>query len=304
MKDNERSVLIIAGPTAVGKSNLAINLAIEFQAEIISADSRQVYRKLDIGTAKVPSENRKGIPHHLIDILDLDQQYSAAQFCDDAINVIQDASLRKKNVIICGGTGFYLHSLMEGLDQIPEVPRELRKQIEEEVAEKGIAPLQNELKQIDPTYYQQVDPSNLHRLIRAIAVARYTGQPFSSYHLGRKANQPFDYVPILLTMDRVALYERINKRVELMLAQGLEDEVLNLEQFWSLASLQTVGYQEFIQYYQGVHDRKEAIRLIKRNSRRYAKRQFTWFNNHGNWEHYDVANLDAILNIATKTFRT
>ena len=300
MKEKVEKVIVIAGPTASGKSNLAIRLAKEIGGEIISADSRQVYQELTIGTAKVLPEEQQGIPHHLIDICELTKRYSAAQFVADAQGIIMSLLEKGKVPIVCGGTGFYIHSLLYGLDPIPDVPQSVLEKVELELEEFGHKYLQEELKSKDPEYYNKIDLANTHRLIRAISVIRYTGQPFSSYHSLQKNGLANITLPILLQIDRQMLYDRINIRVDQMISNGLVDEVKKLKSYWHLPSLQTVGYQELIAHFNGKHSFEEAIRLVKRNSRRYAKRQITWFNNHGSWIHIDglkESGLETIVNL-------
>ena len=276
-------LIIIAGPTAVGKSGAALKVADLLQTEIVSADSRQIYRGLDIGTAKASSEERERVPHHLIDICDIHDRFTAADFEREALSSIARIHEQSNLAILCGGTGFYIHAVRNGLDSIPDVPDSIATEWDRKYHQQGIGVLQEALRSEDPAYYQKVDIHNQRRLIRALSVISHTGMPFSSFLRDEESQRPFEVVPLLLDMDREVLYQRINQRVDWMVEQGLENEARTMLPFRELQALQTVGYQEWFPYFDGVYDRLEAIRLIKRNSRRYAKRQGTWFRGHGPW---------------------
>lgn len=276
-------LIIIAGPTAVGKSGAALQVADFLQTEIVSADSRQIYRGLDIGTAKVSKRERDRVPHHLIDICDITDKFTAADFEREALLSITRIHEQNDTAILCGGTGLYMHAVRNGLDDIPNVPESVAAEWDKKYHQQGIGMLQEALRMGDPAYYQRVDIQNQRRLIRALSVISHTGKPFSSFLRDDESERPFEVVPLLLDLDREILYHRINKRVDWMVDQGLETESRTMLPYRELQALQTVGYQEWFPYFDGDYDRQEAIRLIKRNSRRYAKRQGTWFRGHGPW---------------------
>ena len=276
-------LIIIAGPTAIGKSSIAIDMATFLGTEIISADSRQVYRELNIGTAKISHKEQAMVPHHLIDLHKISDRFSAAEFEEAAMEVIAEVHSRSNFAILCGGTGLYIHAIRHGLDHIPDVPMSIRAHWDTIYQSDGLLPLQETLAKEDPVYFAKVDRKNHRRLIRALSVIQHTGKPYSSYLHDQPRSRPFEAIPILLHVERAKLYDRINQRVDEMITQGLEEEVRALIPYKQHSALQTVGYQEWFPYFEGQYDRNEAIRLIKRNSRRYAKRQNTWFKGHGPW---------------------
>ncbi len=276
-------LIIIAGPTAVGKSGVALEVADFLQTEIVSADSRQIYRGLNIGTAKATPEERDRVPHHMIDVCDITDKFTAADFEREAISSLTNIHTQNVTALLCGGTGLYIHAVRNGFDDIPDVPETITTAWDRKYQEHGIDILQETLRVEDPSYFEKVDIQNQRRLIRALSVITHTGKSFSSFLRDKESERSFQVVPLLLDMDREALYQRINERVDWMLDQGLENEAKTMLPYRDLQALQTVGYQEWFPYFDGAYDRKEAIRLIKRNSRRYAKRQGTWFRGHGPW---------------------
>ncbi len=294
MRDNKKFLVVIAGPTAIGKSSLALELADRLSTEIISADSRQIYRGLDIGTAKPTHDELVRFKHHFVDSHDVHERFTAADFEDEAIAIMAKLHRERSTVIACGGTGLYLRALMEGLDQIPTVPPEVRIEFDELYRVSGIQTLQQELAKRDPAYYASVDVHNHRRLIRALSVIKYTGQPFSGFHRKTPKERPFEILPILLHLDRSLLYARINQRVDQMIQAGLEAEAQKYQAQANLPALQTVGYQEWFPYFEGVYDKEETIRLIKRNTRRYAKRQMTWFKKYGSWRFFPSTDWQGI----------
>jgi len=293
MKNNHQKLIVILGPTAAGKTSLALKLAQEFDGEIISADSRQIYRGMDIGTDKIkngglkqtPPASRpkidklfydqiKGINHYLIDIVNPDEEYTLAQFKKDAVTAIQDIQKRGKLPFLVGGTGLYIKAVVDNL-QIPSVPPDeaIRSELEAMNNEKLMA----ELEKLDPVSAKKIDLNNKRRLIRAVEVCRITGQPFSEQT--KKGEQLFDILQIGLKAPREKLYERIEQRVEEMFTEGLLEEVKGLAEKYSsdLPAMSGIGYKEVGQYLQNKISLEETKELIKRNSRRYAKRQLTWF---------------------------
>ncbi|MCB9232237.1 MAG: tRNA (adenosine(37)-N6)-dimethylallyltransferase MiaA [Bacteroidia bacterium] len=272
-------LISIIGPTAVGKTSFSLHLAHRFQAPILSADSRQVYHGMDIGTAKPTSAEMEGIPHYFVDDRDPTQPYNAGIFRSEAEKVLEEIYREKFIAIVAGGSGLYFKALWEGFDEMPTVPPEIRAKTEQDFEAKGLAFLVNELQKVDPESYGRIELANPKRVMRALEVFRATGQPISTFRKGEGKGIAARHIKVGLTMDRPELYARIEERVDAMLAEGLEAEARRLfEQYGSETdSMQTVGYQEFIPYFQGEYDLEEAIRLVKRNTRRLAKRQYTWF---------------------------
>jgi tRNA dimethylallyltransferase len=275
-------LLTLAGPTAVGKTALSVALAQQLGTEIISADSRQFFRELSIGTAKPTPEEMQDVPHHFIDSHSITQQYSAGRFAADAEVVLTELFQRLPVVILTGGSGLYLQALTDGLDELPAVDPAVRQGLQHELQTQGLPPLVAELAATDPVAYQRIDLQNHQRVLRALEITRGTGRPFSSYHAGpaavaaTAAARPFRVVKVALSRPREVLYERINQRVDAMLAAGLLAEVEGLVPYRHHQALQTVGYQEIFGYLDGAYDYAEAVRLLQRNTRHYAKRQLTW----------------------------
>jgi len=291
----QKYLIVVGGPTASGKTAMAIRLAQHFGTQILSADSRQFFREMNIGTAKASAEELQAVPHHFINSLSITQDYSVGDYERDALALLAKLYQKHQVVILTGGSSLYIKALCEGLDEFPEVPTEVRDAVENLYQQEGIEALQAELAQVDPFYFTQVDRANPQRLIRAIAVCRASGQPFSSFRT--QAAEPRFFTPIYLWLDvpRDILYERINLRVDQMLLAGLEAEARGLYPQRQLNALQTVGYQEFFDYFDGIISQAEAVELIKRNSRRYAKRQGTWMRRDGFWECFEPNQWDDIL---------
>ncbi|SNC60771.1 tRNA dimethylallyltransferase [Hymenobacter gelipurpurascens] len=273
----ESTLLVISGPTAVGKTDLCVRLAQHLHTEIVSADSRQFFRELTIGTAKPTPEEMQGVPHHFIDSHSIQEEYNAGRFEQDALSLLQELFRKHQVVILTGGSGLYLKAVTEGFDDMPAALPEVREQLQQELAEGGLGPLVDELARLDPITYDRIDRQNHQRVLRALEISRSTGQPFSSFHGKKKAaERPFRIVKVALNREREELYQRIDQRMDQMLAGGLEAEARALYPFRHHNALQTVGYKELFDYFEGHYDYAEAVRLLKRNSRHYAKRQLTW----------------------------
>lgn len=268
-----KTLLLIVGPTAVGKTALAIALAKHFQTEILSADSRQFYKELEIGTAKPSAEELASVPHHLINSHSFKEVVDAGTFERVALETLSELFKKHSTVIAVGGSGLYIQALCEGLDPVELRDEELR----ENLAKESLESLQEKLKALDPEYYAEVDVQNPQRLMRALEIIILTGKKYSELRTGNKKARDFNIIKIGLTDDRELLYQRINTRVDEMVHAGLEEEAKKLYPFKNEYALQTVGYTEWFDYFEGKHSRDTAIELIKRNTRRYAKRQFTWF---------------------------
>jgi tRNA dimethylallyltransferase len=280
-----KKLICIGGPTASGKTALAMALAEHYSTAILSVDSRQVYKYFNIGTAKPTLAQRKKIPHYFLDRVDPLEKYSAGIFEREALATLSTLFERHDLVIAAGGTGFFFKALLEGLDAFPEVSQSVMDQLNEEFRQQGLPPLQEELIRLDPQYALAIDLHNPMRLLRALGVIRSSGKPFSAFlHKRKDPNRNFTPLCFALLPQRDLLYQAINQRVDEMIQEGLEEEVRSLWQYRETPAFNTVGYKEWVPYLQGIQDKEQVIDLIKRNTRRYAKRQFTWFQNQGNWE--------------------
>lgn len=292
----KKTLITIVGPTAVGKTSFAIDLALKYSTEIISADSRQIYRQLKIGTAKPTHTQLALVKHHFIDFLNIDQDFNAGEFEKRALETIEDIFTRRDIAIMCGGSGLYINAVCHGFDEIPTVEPGLRDLLIAIFEKDGLAPLINELKLHDPQYYKQVDRSNPQRIIRALEVIRSTGKPYSKFRKRRNHKRPFRIIKIGLELDRSELYDSVDKRMDMMINNGLFEEAEGLFSYKALNALQTVGYKEIFGYLEGKYGKAEAIRLLKRNSRRYAKRQLTWFKKDAEVQWFNAEEVDAIMN--------
>ncbi|MBN7812628.1 tRNA (adenosine(37)-N6)-dimethylallyltransferase MiaA [Algoriphagus sp. H41] len=273
----EKNLILVVGPTAVGKTDLCLKLARKFATEIVSCDSRQFYRELNLGTAKPSQWELDQAPHHLINSLSITEEYDVKRFEKDALEALGSIFSRHSTAIMTGGSGLFADAVTQGLDDMPELEAEVREGVISDYEKKGLEWLQAEVAHADPEYYSQVDRQNPQRLMRALEVFRGTGQKFSSFRQKKKTVRPFKVIKVGLEREREELYERIDRRMDQMVAQGLFEEAESLFGMRHLNALQTVGYSEIFGYLEGSYDREEAVRLLKRNSRRYAKRQLTWF---------------------------
>lgn len=288
-------LIVVAGPTAVGKTDLCVRLAQALQTEVISADSRQFYRELNIGTAKPSEAELQGVPHHFINSHSIDTLYSAGSFERDALAVLDRLFKTKDVVILTGGSGLYIKAVCEGLDELPETPPELRSELMQRLETEGLEILQTQLQALDPVYCSQNDLQNTQRVVRALEVCLLTGKAYSSFREQQPAQRPFKIVQIALERDREELYRRIDTRMDLMLSAGLVEEARSLLAYREHNALQTVGYKEVFDYFDGLYDYNEMVRLLKRNSRRYAKRQITWFKHQGNFQWFQADDFERVL---------
>ena len=272
------TLVVVVGPTAVGKTALSIRLAEHFGTQIVSADARQVFRETTIGTAKPTAEEQERVRHHLIDFLSVEQAYNVKQFERDALAVLTDIFRQKPWAIATGGSGLYVKTLCYGIDELPEVSVDVREGLRKRWQTEGLAALVAELARVDPIYHATVDRQNHRRVLRALEVYYSTGTPISAFRSQKPAaDRPFRIITIGLTLPRDILYERIERRVDQMIAAGLVEEARALYPWRQQQALRTVGYQELFPVFEGKYPLEEAVRLIKRNTRRYAKRQLTWF---------------------------
>jgi len=291
-----KNLIVIVGPTAVGKTGLAIKLAEFYKTEIISADSRQIYKELEIGTAKPSLEELLQVKHHFINTKSVMEEYDAGTFGKETREVIDELFKTHDQVVMCGGSGLYIKSVLEGFDELPGVPAEIRIKIMEEYGLKGLGWLQEEVATQDPDYFEVVDRQNPQRLMRSLEIMRSTGKAFSGFHKKKKTDLPFRVVKIGLELGRLELYKQIDKRMDSMVEKGLFDEAEKFFTLRHLNALQTVGYQEAFGFFEGMYNREEAIRLMKRNSRRYAKRQLTWFRKDKEIRWFHPEDWKGILN--------
>lgn len=272
-----KNLLVIIGPTGVGKTELSLRIAENFGTEIVSADSRQLYANLKIGTAAPTHEELQRVPHHFIGTLQLTDYYSAAQYEEDALKLLDHLFQTKDVVILTGGSMMYVDAVCKGIDDIPTVDEETRKTLLERYEKEGLEQLCAELKLLDPDYYKIVDLKNHKRVIHALEICYMTGKTYTSFRTQEKKTRPFRMIKIGLTRDREELYARINQRVDIMMEQGLLDEVKQVYPYRQLNSLNTVGYKELFNYLDGEWALPFAIDKIKQNSRIYSRKQMTWF---------------------------
>lgn len=277
MQPKRKTLLTIVGPTAIGKTRMAIALATHFGTEILSCDSRQFFKELRIGTAVPSAGELMAAPHHFIQHKSIFESYSVGDFERDAIALLDKLFKKHDVVVMVGGSGLYAKAIIDGLDDFPEVDEVIRQELNEAYAQKGIGYLQELLKTLDEVQYNQMDVQNPQRLIRALEVCRASGKPYSSFLQRKEKQRDFTSVQIGLTADRTEVYERINKRVDMMLEEGLLIEAQDMMPYKHLNALQTVGYKELFSFFEGECSFEAAIEAIKMNTRRFAKRQFTWF---------------------------
>lgn len=292
----QKKLIVIVGPTAIGKTGLSIQLAKHYNCEIVSADSRQFYKEMSIGTAKPTVDEMDGVPHHFINNISIHETYSAGDFEKDVISLLKDLFRKHDTLILVGGSGLFVNAVCYGFDDIPS-NTEIRTQLISEYEKNGIEKLQKELENLDPNYFSEVDINNPHRVMRALEVCRTSGKPFSQFLNKRAKERPFNSIWIGLNLNREIVYENINSRVDVMLENGLLEEVKSLEKHKDLTCLKTVGYQEF---YQNPNDTEKAIEIVKRNTRRFAKRQITFFKRNKEIKWFEPSQLDKIITYINK----
>ncbi|MFZ4863588.1 tRNA (adenosine(37)-N6)-dimethylallyltransferase MiaA [Sphingobacterium sp. Mn56C] len=292
---SEKTLIVVVGPTAVGKTAAAIEIAKRYNTEIISADSRQFYREMTIGTAKPDAAELAAVPHHFINSHRIDEEYSAGDFERDALAKLQELFKIHDVVVMVGGSGLFVRAVCEGLDNLPKAADDVRERLNARFAAEGLEPLQQQLQAVDPAYYATADIANPQRVIRALEVFEASGKPMSFFQKKDVDKRPFKQITIGLNRDRAELYQRINLRVDKMIEAGLVEEVQGLVKHRHKPAMLTVGYVEIFDFLDGKITLTEAIDKIKQNSRRYAKRQITWFKKYGNTQWYtaeEVSGLD------------
>ena len=292
----QKNLIVIVGPTAIGKTGLSIQLAKHYDCEIVSADSRQFYKEMSIGTAKPSPQEMDGVPHHFINNISIHQNYTAGDFEKDAITLLDSLFKKHDTVILVGGSGLFVNAVCYGFDDIPSNP-EIRTKLIDEFEKNGIEKLQKELENLDPDYYKEVDINNPHRVMRALEVCRTSGKPFSKFLNRKTKERSFNKIWVGLNINRQIVYENINSRVDLMIKNGLLKEVKALEEHKPLTCLKTVGYQEF---YQFPDNTEKAIEQIKQNTRRFAKRQITFFKRNKEIQWFEPCQMDNILDYLNK----
>ncbi|WKK59076.1 tRNA (adenosine(37)-N6)-dimethylallyltransferase MiaA [Sphingobacterium sp. BN32] len=290
-----KSLIVVVGPTAVGKTAMAIALAKHYQTSIISADSRQFYWEMSIGTAKPSAQELQEATHYFINSHSISDDYSAGDFEREALLQVEKLFEESDKVIVVGGSGLFVRALCEGLDDLPKAPEAIREALNAALERDGLAVLQERLRAIDPDNYEQMDHDNPQRVVRALEVYEATGKPISYYQKNQRSKRNFNIITVGLNTDRAVLYDRINKRVDLMMQEGLLEEVKSLIPYRAKPALLTVGYAELFDYLDGNISLAQAIDSIKQNSRRYAKRQITWFKKYGGTTWFEPKQLEDII---------
>ena len=291
-----KTLIVIVGPTGIGKTNLAISLARQFSTEIISADSRQFFKEMEIGTAKPTAVELSAAPHHFINSHSIKSLFSTGDFEVEAIELINKLFEKHDLLIMVGGSGLYIDAVCKGLDDLPDTDLSIREALNQQLAVEGIEPIKEQLSKYDPEYYAKVDQANPQRMIRGLEFFLSTGTKLSDHFTNSRKVRPFNMLKIGLNMDRAELYDRINQRVDKMVAAGLLDEVKSLQPFRAYNALNTVGYSELFDYLEGKNTLEEAISQIKQNTRRFAKRQLTWFRKDESTAWFEPDQTNAIIN--------
>lgn len=298
------TLIVVVGPTAVGKTSLSIRVARHFGAEIVSADSRQIFRELTIGTAKPSPAELAEVNHHFINSHSIHDTLDAAEFGETALALISKLFAKDRFVVMCGGSGLYVKSVLDGFDEIPDIPPGVRENILSEYQTRGLEWLQQQMSALDPEHFQRIDQRNPQRLMRALEVKIGTGQSIASFQQKKvRREHDFDVIMIGLDLPREELYNRIDQRMDTMIGAGLFEEAREFYPWKQLNALQTVGYQEIFGFFDGIYDREEAIRLLKRNSRRYAKRQLTWFRRDPRVSWFSPHDAESIIDFITRETR-
>lgn len=297
---SDKTLIVITGPTAVGKTIVAVKLAHCFHTEVISCDSRQIYKELSIGTAVPAIEELDGIRHHFIRNKSIHQYYNASMYEQEVIELLKHLFRENDAVIMAGGSGMYIDAVCRGIDDLPSVDNDLRKQLQEKYKTEGIESLRLMLRKLDPEYYRSVDLKNSRRILKALEVTLMTGESYSSLLTHRNKKRDFKIIKIGLDIPRDKLYSKINMRIDRMIELGLVEEARTYFKFKSLNALNTVGYRELFRYFEGTVTLNEAIDLIKRNTRKYARRQLTWLRRYSDMEWFDPDDINAIRDYIEK----
>ena len=302
----QQLLISIVGPTAIGKTTFAIAIAKHFKTQIISADSRQFYKEMQIGTAVPSEEELAQVPHHFIQHKSIHDSYTVGDFEKEALSVLNRLFRENDIVVMVGGSGLYTDAVTSGLDHFPEVAPEIREDLNQLHKDEGLDVLQARLQKLDPDYFEKVDLQNPHRLIRALEICIATNKPYSSFLNQPRASRPFDCLTVGISAEREIIYKRINDRVDQMMEKGMLEEVTSLHKYKSRNALQTVGYKELFQFLEGKVSLEFALEEIKMNSRRFAKRQLTWFkkNNETLWVDYSEQPLAVISKVQERLLKS
>ncbi|MBI9066137.1 MAG: tRNA (adenosine(37)-N6)-dimethylallyltransferase MiaA [Salinivirgaceae bacterium] len=295
MTQKKNTLVVLIGPTGIGKTDLSIHIAQNLQCEIISCDSRQMYRELKIGTAAPEAKHLNAVPHHFIGNLSIHDYYNASEFEFQTLELVDQLFTKNNFALMTGGSGLYIDAVVKGIDELPTIDPEIRNNLKSRLKTEGLDALIEELKNVDPNYYEIADLKNPKRILKALEIYTITGKAYSTFRTDTIKERQFNIIQVGLNMDREELYDRINLRVDLMLEAGLIEEAKQFHRYKNLNSLNTVGYKELFGHFDGEYDLDEAIRLIKRNSRRYAKRQMTWFNRDKSISWFHPNQIDEIM---------
>ncbi len=291
----EKRLVVVAGPTAVGKTSTGIEIAKHFSTEIISADSRQIYRETSIGTAVPTPDELADVPHHFIQSISLSESYNASLYEHQVLSVLDQLFVNHNLVVMVGGSGLYIDAVCRGIDDLPTVDPELRTRLLQRFEKDGLEPLVRELKSLDPVSYDRVDLKNHMRVLKALEISIQTGKPYSSHLSAIKKERPFRILRIALDMERETLYNRINERVDRMMVEGLLAEVEQLQPFRKQTAMKSVGYRELFRFLDGELELEEAVDLIKRNTRKFARKQLTWFRKNNLYRWFSPDDTEAII---------
>jgi tRNA dimethylallyltransferase len=295
-----KNLIVVVGPTGIGKTALAISIARQFNTEIISADSRQFFKEMEIGTAKPSAEELAAAPHHFINSHSIETLFSTGDFEVQAIELIEQLFKKHNTLVMVGGSGLYIDAVCKGLDDLPDTDLNIREKLNQQLANEGLESIKKQLSEYDPEYYQKVDQANPQRMIRGLEFYLSTGTKLSAHLTNNKKVRSFNILKIGLNMDRAALYNRINMRVDKMMEAGLLNEVQGLLPFRKYNALNTVGYSELFTHLDGEITLKEAVDQIKQNTRRFAKRQLTWFRRDDSTAWFEPGQDDAVINYISK----
>ncbi|WP_316832239.1 tRNA (adenosine(37)-N6)-dimethylallyltransferase MiaA [Pedobacter aquatilis] len=294
---NKKTLLVIVGPTAIGKTALAIKVATHYKTEILSADSRQFYKEMEIGTAKPDAAELAAAKHHFINSHSVDELFSTGDFEVQALKTIETIFQNHDLAVMVGGSGLYINAVVNGLDEMPEIDLAIRAKLNKQFEEEGLQVIQDQLKQYDPEYFEKVDQNNPQRMIRGLEVFLSTGQKLSSMLSATKKQRPFNIIKIGLNTDRAQLYSSINLRVDKMIENGLLNEVKSLAHYKDYNALNTVGYSEFFDYLDNKTTLDDAIAAVKQNTRRFAKRQLTWFRRDDEINWFEPHDIDKVIKL-------
>lgn len=291
----QKNLIVLTGPTGIGKTATSIELADNLKTEIISADSRQMFKELKIGTAVPSDQELAKVKHHFIQTISIHENYNASRYENETLTLLSSLFKKYNSVLLVGGSMMYIDAVCNGIDIMPDVDIQLRNSLKDQLDKEGLESLRFQLKKLDPEYYFKVDLKNPNRIIHALEISIMTGKPYSSFRSNKKKKRPFSIIKIGLNCDRDVLHHRINTRVDQMIDGGLEEEVRSLHHLKHLNSLNTVGYREFFSYFNNEVSLNETIELIKRNSRRYARKQLTWFRRDSEMKWFEPGQTSEIL---------